>query len=288
MIKLIASYLKNRTANIRINKHIGPSFNLNCGVPQGGCLSPSLFNYYNHDIPDPINLYSENIIYADDITQIISQKSQRVLTKQTEREIKNINEYERKWKINTNMKKFQVIPMDGKRTNKVKVNGEDIEYSNRGIALGTVITTKGFTAHATTRTAIAKTTLTNLFSLRNLSKENKKLLYMTMTRSKLIYSIIPLQTSSYSNKKKMQIIQNKAARLITNTRLIERKTNQQVNEEADLQPINIIIQERAKTIWDKITLTGNQRIKLMYNRNNQPKRHPSSRELCEKRIEPIY
>ena len=141
------------------------------------------------------------------------------------------------------MKKFQIIAIDGKRTNKVKVNEEEIEYSNRGIALGTVITTKGFSTHATTRTAIAKTSLINLYNLRNLSKENKKLLYMTMTRSKLIYSIIPLQTSSYTNKKKMQIIQNKAARIITNTRRIEKKTNQQINNAADLQPINMIIQE---------------------------------------------
>ena len=249
MIKIIASYLRNRTANIRINNYTGPSFNLNCGVPQGGCLSPNLFNYYNHDIPDPISLYSENIIHADDITQIISQKSQRVLTKQTEKEINNINEYEKKWKINTNMKKFQIIAIDGKRTNKVKVNGKEIEYSNRGTSLGTIITNKGFSSHATSRIAIAKATIPKLYSLKDLSKENKKLLYITMTRSKLLYPTIPLQTSSDSNKKKMQIIQNKAARLITNRRLREHKTNKQVNEEADLPAINIILQDRACLLY---------------------------------------
>lgn len=41
------------------------------GVPQGGCLSPTLFILYTSDMPEPAP-YSEHIMFADDITQIIS------------------------------------------------------------------------------------------------------------------------------------------------------------------------------------------------------------------------
>ena len=50
----------------------------------------------------------------------------------------------------------------------------------------------------------------------------------------------------------MQIVQNKAARIITKTRLSDRVTNKYVNELAELIPVNISIHEQAKKIWQKI------------------------------------
>ena len=53
---------------------------------------------------------------------------------------------------------------------------------------------------------------------------------------------------------KMQIVQNKAARIITKTRLSDRVTNKNMNELADLIPVNISIHEQAKNVWQKIEL----------------------------------
>ena len=49
----------------------------------------------------------------------------------------------------------------------------------------------------------------------------------------------------------MQRVQNKAARLITKTRLNDRRTSKFVNEQAELIPINISIHNQAMKIWQK-------------------------------------
>ena len=90
LIRIVSNYL-NRTATIKIGEYIGPKFSLLSGVPQGGCLSPTLFALYTADVPPP-SVMNEMIIYADDITQIVQKKgSENYLTRETEREIIKIN-----------------------------------------------------------------------------------------------------------------------------------------------------------------------------------------------------
>ena len=59
--------------NQRTGQYIGPKFPLLNGVPQGGCLSPTLFALYTADVPPPSGM-NEMIIYADDITEIVQKK----------------------------------------------------------------------------------------------------------------------------------------------------------------------------------------------------------------------
>ena len=70
IMKMLSSFVSDRTAQIRINSHIGDTFPLESGVPQGGILSPTLFIYYTSDLT-PAGPNSEDVIFADDITQTI-------------------------------------------------------------------------------------------------------------------------------------------------------------------------------------------------------------------------
>ena len=73
------------------------------------------------------------IIYADDIIQIVQKKgSENYLTRETEREISKINQYENKWKIKTNLDKFQIIPISRKGLKKVKVDNNTYEFATTG------------------------------------------------------------------------------------------------------------------------------------------------------------
>ena len=288
LTRIISSYLHNRKACIRIGNYIGPNFNLKCGVPQGGCLSPTLFNFYTHDIPQPESIFNNHIIYADDITQIISYKSEKMLKRITEREIRKVNDYERKWKINTNMNKFQIIPIGGKRKQKIEINNKPIEYSESGKSLGMIISKTGFTAHAKNRISIAKASIPKLHSLIDLSPANKRLLYLTMIRSKLLYPTIPLHTRSTNLIQKLQIVQNKCARIITKTRLIENKTNKITNKEAKLPAINEVLHNSAKSIWNKLNIDNNQELKITVIEHGERNLFKSSRKICMTDITPKF
>ncbi len=110
--KLLCNYLDGRQAQININTFLGPNIPLLSGVPQGGCLSPTLYFIYTSHLPPPIP-NTEDVQFADDITQIIMSpsKSKDVTINITKRAILAMNEYERKWKIKTNIRKFKVIPL---------------------------------------------------------------------------------------------------------------------------------------------------------------------------------
>ncbi len=67
------------------------------GAPQGSVLSPTLYTIFTNDIPPP-GQGCTDILYADDITQIVTtpSKSKRMMKIKLEREIERINRFERK------------------------------------------------------------------------------------------------------------------------------------------------------------------------------------------------
>ena len=66
IIKLIANYIKGRKAYTTYINHTSSQRQFKTGVPQGGVLSPTLFNIYTADIPPP-TAPVQVMAYADDI-----------------------------------------------------------------------------------------------------------------------------------------------------------------------------------------------------------------------------
>ena len=101
--KVLCSFATNRTAQIKIEKHVGPKFQLRAGVLQGSILPPTLFIFCTHDVPPPTTQSDMDVIFANDITQVIIHEDDREETViQTEREIVRVSNYEKLWKIKTN------------------------------------------------------------------------------------------------------------------------------------------------------------------------------------------
>ena len=66
IIKFIANYIKGRKVYTTYRNHIS-SCQFKTGLPQGGVLSPTLFNIYTAYIPPP-RAPAQVMAYADDIT----------------------------------------------------------------------------------------------------------------------------------------------------------------------------------------------------------------------------
>lgn len=251
--KLLIDYIQDRHAVIHIGNHTGQPFPLLSGVPQGGCLSPTLYILYTTDMPQPTP-YSDYIVYADDISQLITYPgtSKNIMASHTATAIKSINDFENKWKIKTNMQKFTVIPIATRNPAPLLVDGDIVQYSNQGSLLGLKITRTGYKKHVTEKIIRLKDSQAKMYRFKQLSTSNKTKLYLALQRSVIEYPPIPESAYKKTNIRKLQIIQNKALRFIYNINYPDRTTNEELHTRAQLPTINNILHQRAKNIWENI------------------------------------
>nr|XP_027210799.1 uncharacterized protein LOC113804160 [Penaeus vannamei] len=140
--------------------HPGIKFRLN---KQGSVLSPTLYTIYTTPILPP-ERNSNYVMYADDITQIITHPSPRAnfINLATKRAINKINKFEGEWKIKTNINKFLVIPAARTKPGNLNLNNTNINYTKEGRLLGLKITNTGTAGHVKERRAMARKMLTKL------------------------------------------------------------------------------------------------------------------------------
>ena len=80
IIKFIANYIKRRKAYKTYGNHTSRQCQFKTGVPQGGALSPTLFNSYTPDLSPP-SAPVQVVDYADDITIRSTHTSTSVVKK---------------------------------------------------------------------------------------------------------------------------------------------------------------------------------------------------------------
>ena len=253
--RILSNFLINRKAYISLPTHNGQSFNIYSGVPQGSSLSPTLYTIYTADTPQPAhNAY--HVMYADDITQIVIQpgKSRKFLAKKLEREITNINNFEHKWKIQTNTNKFTIIPIAMRKTEPVTINNTHIPYSYSGKILGLHINFRGFSQHIKAMRTKSTAALSNLFRFKALPPKIKLHLIKAYILPMLTYPTYTLNAISRSQQLSLQRIQNKSLRFALDTYPYT-KTTEELHSEGKIAPINITLYNRGNKIKNKILNT---------------------------------
>ena len=81
-IRLLSNWYKHMKCSVLWNNVLGDVFDMNCGVRQGGVLSPILFSIYVDDLTEELRnsgygiyigrLFAGCILYADDILLLSS------------------------------------------------------------------------------------------------------------------------------------------------------------------------------------------------------------------------
>ena len=90
---------------------------------------------------------------------------------------KRVNEFENKWKMKTNINKFKIIHLDKRDHLPIIIDNTHLPESTGGFLLGLEITRTGYSTHINHPAASVKRDLSKLWSLRELSWQNKKKLY---------------------------------------------------------------------------------------------------------------
>ena len=253
--RLLCNFLDDRTATIKIGSFIGQEIQIKSGVPQGSCKYPTLYTVFTADMPIPTDGNSY-YMYADDITHIIKYqgKSKTIQARRTERAIQTINDYEKKWKIKTNMAKFEILPIAAKKTEEIRVNGEEVLPAKKGIVLGLNLTREGFTKHIGKNRQRAGVQANRLKRFRNLSIKTKLKLYKTLILPILEYPPVPLHLASKTQKHKLQVVQNKYLRWAVGEPPPYNTTIEDLHRLYKMEPINKRLEKQAKKLWEKVSI----------------------------------
>ena len=110
---LISSFLSNRKLQVVLDGKSSQEYPVNAGVPQGSILGPTLFLLYINDLPDDV--ICNIAIYADDTTLYSKCDQASVLWQQPElaaeleSDIRDTADWGRKWLVDFNSGKTQLV-----------------------------------------------------------------------------------------------------------------------------------------------------------------------------------
>ncbi len=194
---------------------------ITCGVPQGSILGPLMFIIYINDLEE---LLDDSLLslYADDTALYASSSSHIDLMLKLRVEVESVSEWLKANRLTANVAKTKYV-IYGSHHNlrdsydyNLDINGEKIERVHSMEYLGVTLDDKlSFDEHITTVHSKAVTKLGLIRKSRHfLDQSTAPLLYQTLLIPQLNYSDIVYDTTSMTNKNKLQIIQNCALGMI--------------------------------------------------------------------------
>ena len=225
------SYLQNRNYFVSIGDFVSESTNVTCGVPQGSILGPSLFNIYM--LPLGQIMQNNNIdhhCYADD-TQIyvsLSPNDYRPIDLLCQC-IEQVKEWMCRNFLQLNEDKTEIIVF-GSKTERLKVTQHlhslSLKTSIKARNLGVIMDSDlHFDSHIKSVTKSAYYHLKNVARLRGLmSTEDLQKLVHAFITSKLDYCNGLLTGLPKQTLRKLQLVQNAAARVLTKTKRFDHIT----------------------------------------------------------------
>lgn len=259
LVRLIASYLQDRTFSVKLNGTRSTERRLEAGVPQGSLLSPTLFNIYASDLPETRLRYTQLAVYADDTAVLASSLLPRVAMTKLQAEVERLEAWFRTWRIEVNAEKSKAIWMTRRRSRRPDGNivmfGQPIPWCREvkylGVVLDSSLTWNPHVKEIGNRVRAISAKLYPLMCRRSaLSPENKLRLYKVVIRPMMTYAASVWGCSGGPRLKRLQVIQNKILRLVFNAPWFVR--NATLHADAQIALIKDFIRESAVKFFDSL------------------------------------
>jgi len=218
-ITWIMDYVSNRTVVTKIENISSSPAIINRGIPQGGVLSPLLFNLFINDLVSFSP--TENIIlYADDCLLYFIGDSIYDLQTKIHENVNRILTWYSKNDLNVNTSKTKILILDTSNNAKTltpfKIDDDIILSSSSLKYLGCIFDQNlKFTTHTKSLCFKASKSVNLLKCLHQYIKPQSKLFYSSYIRPLLESTPSLLYTISKSDSESLEKIQNRALKIIS-------------------------------------------------------------------------
>lgn len=126
-VGLVRSFLVGRDITIVINDAESTPIRLHAGTPQGAILSPTLFNIWVSDIPQPEHRRTKLSQFADDIACWTTAKNMKEAETKLQRFNNRLTAWSTKWRIQLSAAKTKVVKFHDKRIRSKTIPGQTIK-----------------------------------------------------------------------------------------------------------------------------------------------------------------
>jgi len=241
LVRLLSSFLSDRTISVRIGDVLSKPVALKAGTPQGSVLSPLLYLIYVNDIPIHPTSKCDGGQFADDISMWTLAKSTKVTRLRLQRALSDLELWCSIWRIKLNAAKTQLVRFP-KRKEKLELRlfGQTISEKDELTLLGVVFDQKlSFGSHCKQK---AKEATRRVGLLRRVSGQgwgaSKRVLlnlYKQYVRPVLEYGNAGIADAAKSNLALLQRVQNSALR--TSLRVPRRTRISKLHKLARMDPV---------------------------------------------------
>ena len=213
-LDLFHSYLSQRKQCVIVDGEKSTFLEVKAGVPQGSRFGPLLFIIYINGIK------SEMLIFADDTTILASGHDPAESATQLNSDLQKISDWAKTWKVQFNTNKSKDIIFSKKYLNNsppLVLNNESINRVNIHKHLGVYLSsTLDWSKQIDEICLRATRKLAVLRSIKYLSRKTLDLLYKTIVRSIIDYSL-PILANNLKQTElgRLERLQYKAAKLVT-------------------------------------------------------------------------
>lgn len=270
IIKIVASFIKNRFFFVKISNSISQEFPIPAGVPQGSCLSPTLFNIFTSDLK--VNPPCQIALFADDLAIYTSNENPNIIINDLESELTKTLKYYYKWKIKVNETKTQAIFFTRRRAVRflphrdINIGPSNVQWSNEIKYLGVLLDKKLlFQTHIDYTKERAQKLIRILYSLINrkskLNLKNKMLIYKSIFKPMLLYACSVWGECANCHKNKLQVTQNKCLKLINNLPFYY--STKKLHKISNINPIQEAITKQTNTFLHKCQYSDNPLIAVL-------------------------
>ncbi len=210
----IESYLSKRFFYTKIDDTCSEKEQIENGVPQGGILSPVLFNVYVADYCHAIT--DKTIQFADDTSDIIYSESIHDMTNKLIQNYKTAKLYFEDLNLKLNTAKTEIVNFSRNDLPSIDLQGERITPSDKARFLGIVIDRKlTFKPHIETIIRKLNAQIPTVFYIRQyLNLESKYLYYFAYIHCHIVYSAWFIQKAKHKDILLLEIAHKRLIKIL--------------------------------------------------------------------------